>query len=82
MRHNIAQNWRERLKNLKHDHLVHLVILPFYNEQYDTVAKGLQSLIQVKTDPRKIAVVLAIEQRRRRGQEHCYSGKRKIRQPL
>lgn len=63
MKHNIALDWEERLKNFKYDHIVHLVILPFYNEGRETIETGLHALIASKGDIKKIAVVLAAEER-------------------
>lgn len=64
MRHNLSQNWEERLSNLHFRHLVHLVILPFAIEGYEVVEKCVASLISANVDHKKIIVVLAAEARR------------------
>lgn len=61
MRHNTSANWGERLINLKYNHIMHMVILPFYDEGYDVVEKGIASLISANVDLKKLAVVLATE---------------------
>ncbi len=63
MKHNIALDWSERLKNLHYRHIVHMVILPFYDEDYDVVSKSVTSLLMANTDKKKIAVVLATEEK-------------------
>jgi hypothetical protein len=63
MKHNTALDWSERLSNLKYDNILHLVILPFYDESEDTIESSLKSLIDTKWDKNKMAVVLASEER-------------------
>jgi len=63
MKHNIALNWTERLENIKYDNIIHLIILPFYNEGEDTIENGIKSLIQSNYDKKKFAIVLAAEER-------------------
>ena len=63
MKHNIAVDWEERLSNLKYDNIMHLVVLPFYDEGKETIEGSLQSLINTKGDKKKMAIVLATEER-------------------
>ncbi|MEK7614171.1 MAG: glycosyltransferase family 2 protein [Patescibacteria group bacterium] len=63
MKYNMAFNWNERLKHLKYGHVMHLVILPFYNESYEVVEKSVASLLSANFDRKKISVVLAAEKR-------------------
>ncbi len=61
MKHNMALDWGERLTNLKYDHVVHVVILPFYNESYEVVERSIASLLSANFDHKKIALILAAE---------------------
>ncbi len=63
IRHHLSINWRERLDNLKYSHVVHLVIFPFYDEPYEVVVDSIQALLRASWDPKRIAVVLAAEER-------------------
>lgn len=63
IRHHLALDWRDRLKNIKHDHIVHLVIFPFYNEPYEVVAASVKALLDASWEPKSIALVLAGEAR-------------------
>ncbi len=68
LRHNMDLNWTERLQTLKSDHLVHLVIFPFYKEGYDVLAHSVEALLQSNYDLKKIALVIAAEERAGVGQ--------------
>ena len=37
LRHNLRVDWSERLKDLRHEHIIHLVMFPFYMEGYEVV---------------------------------------------
>lgn len=63
VRHNLETDWNERLKPLKHDHIIHLVIFPFFNEPNAIIEESLQALLASTFDPKKIAIVLAGEAR-------------------
>lgn len=66
MRHNLGVDWRERLKSLGEragDDVVHLVIFPFYTEGYEVIAGSVHGLLDAAFDPKRIAVVLAAEER-------------------
>ncbi len=63
MRKNMMMDWEERLKNFKYDHLWHMVILPFYKEEYDVISDCLESLLKAKYKREKMIIVLASEER-------------------
>ncbi len=64
MKHNLALDWTERMSTVKHEHIWHLVILPFYSEGIETIEKGILSLIESNSDTKKMIVVLAAEGKR------------------
>jgi hypothetical protein len=59
----INTDWAAKLKNLKHDHIYHMIMLPFYRENRSLVEKTLMTLLQCRYDSRKMIVVLAAEER-------------------
>lgn len=61
--HNLELDWSKRLENIPHDHLLHLVIFPFYDEDYDVLAESVRGILAARTDPKRIALVLAAEER-------------------
>ncbi len=63
VRHNMSLDWNERLRNLSHKDILHLVIFPFYTEGYDVVAESVRGLLRSSWDHKRIAVVLAAEER-------------------
>ncbi len=63
LRHNMGVNWNDRLSTLRSDHIVHLVIFPFYKESYDVLAQSIEALLETAYDHKKIAVVIAAEAR-------------------
>ena len=63
VRHNLSIDWKERLQNLKYDHVVHLVIFPYYKESFEVVAGSIRGLLASEWDSKSIAVVLAAEER-------------------
>ena len=63
MRHSMELNWAERLKSTKADHVVHLVIFPFYKEGYDVLVDSIEGLLRSDYDQKRIAVVIAAEER-------------------
>ena len=64
LQHKIAMDWKEQLCNLKYEPIYHMVILPFYSEDMETIEKSILSLVQSDYDTRKIIVVLAAEGKR------------------
>ena len=63
MKHNINLDWAGMLQTLKYEHVLHLVILPFYKEGEDVVGKSIQALADSEYDNKKFIVVLASEER-------------------
>lgn len=63
IRRNINTDWSEKLKGLKHDHIYHMIMLPFYKEDERLIAKTLDTLLQCRYDSRKLIVVLGAEER-------------------
>ncbi len=63
MKHNTELDWSERLSNIRYDNILHLVILPFYDENEDTIKSSIESLVNTKWNKNKMAVVLASEER-------------------
>ncbi len=61
MRYNMKLDWHVPLKNISYDHVIHLVILPYFKEPIDVVEKSIQALLSTDYDKKKIAVVLASE---------------------
>lgn len=68
IRHNLTVDWNERLQALKYDHVLHLVIFPFYKEPYEVVKESIEALLNSTWDTKRIAVVLAGEARAGEGQ--------------
>ncbi len=63
MRHNMSLDWGAMLTHIKYEHIVHLVILPFYKESYEVVEKSIQAILDARYDKKKIAIVIAAEER-------------------
>lgn len=73
MKHNMELDWSARLKNLKHNDIVHLVLLPYYKESREVIEKSLDSILKGSTNKKNIAIVLAGEERA--GEEHLSIGR-------
>ncbi len=63
LRHHMALDWKALVAPLPHDHLHHVVILPFYREPEAVVRATVASLARSTYDLKKIIVVLASEAR-------------------
>ena len=63
LKHNMQTDWQALVSNLKHEHIVHLIILPFYNESIEVVESCLKALVETAYDKKKFAIVLAGEER-------------------
>lgn len=63
LRHNLALNWQEMLVPLKHEHLYHVIVLPFYKEPESVVNATITSLHESIYDNARLIVVLATEER-------------------
>ena len=62
-KHNLKINWQEMLSNMKYEHIHHLVILPFYNEEREIIENGVRGILSANVDHSKIIVVLAGEEK-------------------
>lgn len=62
IRHNLAIDWEKQLINMKYDHILHMVILPYYTENLAVVDQSIRALTEVRYDLSKMAVVLASEE--------------------
>lgn len=60
---NLKINWKERIERMKYDYIIHLVLLPYFNESEEVVEKSLIALLDAHYDPKKIFVVLASEEK-------------------
>lgn len=63
LRKNMAVDWRSQLADVSHDHLRHLVVLPFYNEPEEIANATLDALARCHTEGDRLLVVLATEAR-------------------
>ncbi|MDO8492179.1 MAG: glycosyltransferase family 2 protein [bacterium] len=63
LKHNMSVNWKDMLSKLKHERITHLVVLPFYKESLEVVEQSIKGIFQNDYDKRKIALVLAREER-------------------
>lgn len=63
MKHHMKLDWKETLKDLKYDHIYHLVILPFYDESFELLDQSVKSIVESRYDHKKIFLVLASENR-------------------
>lgn len=63
MRKNMETDWSQKLKNLKYDHIWHMVILPFYKEEFNVVSDCLESLTAATYPEDRMIIVLASEER-------------------
>lgn len=70
LRHNFKRlthatevNWTERLQSLRHEDVVHVVLLPFYREPYAVLRESILAIERSAYDLKKIALVLAAEER-------------------
>lgn len=63
VKNNIKVDWQNRLKNLKHEGVYHLILLPFYNEDLEVVEGTIKSLLSARYKTSKMLIVLAAEER-------------------
>jgi hypothetical protein len=63
IKQHIATDWSEKLLSIDHDHIYHMIMLPFYKEDEALVEKTLVTLLKCKYDSKKMIVVLAAEDR-------------------
>jgi len=62
IKHNLATDWAERVSHLKYEHLLHLIILPFYKEDLSVVEESMEALLNTEYDKNRMAIVLASEE--------------------
>ncbi len=62
IQHNLSLNWKEKLAPFKYDHLLHVIILPYFTEGLDVVEESIKALSNLEYDKQKIAIVLAAEE--------------------
>lgn len=63
IRYNLALDWQDMLSKLKYEHIFHLVILPYHTESLEVVEHSVSALASVNYDKKKIALVLAREEK-------------------
>ena len=63
LRHHLKLDWRAMLEHVKHEHMYHLVILPYYKESESIVRQAIASVANADYDPKRIILVLAAEER-------------------
>jgi len=65
MKYNMKLDWQKKLADdgLSHEHLKHMIIYPFYKEEYEVIEKGIRALEDSSYDSKKVIVVLAPEER-------------------
>ena len=77
---NLGVNWREKLHDLPHvparaePHLIHMIMLPFYDESYELLKESISALALADWDPKGIILVIAGEERA--GKEHHATAER------
>lgn len=63
LKNNMKLDWGKRLDNLKHGHIRHLILLPFYKEGPAVLTETLDALLDSKYDHAKMFIVLCYEER-------------------
>lgn len=63
LQHNMAVDWTEMLSKFKYEHLIHLVILPYYKEPIEVIENSIKAIIDSDGDNKKRIIVLAAEER-------------------
>lgn len=63
MRHNMSLDWKAMLAPLKHEHIYHLVLVPFYKEPFEVADATIASLDACDYDNKKMIIVLPSEAR-------------------
>lgn len=63
LKYNLSVPWSTMLENLKYEHILHLVALPFYKEGIDVVEQTVEGILATQYDKKRIALVLALEER-------------------
>ncbi|MCW9054590.1 MAG: glycosyltransferase family 2 protein [Candidatus Pacebacteria bacterium] len=63
LKRNMNMDWEKMLEHFSYGHLRHLILLPYYQEDYATVSATVAKLAETSGDKKKIYVVLAPEER-------------------
>lgn len=63
IRHNVKKDWHGLLDNMHHEHIHHLILLPFYKESREVLETTIEALINSEYDKRKFLIVIAAEER-------------------
>lgn len=63
VRHHLKVDWQEMLSKLKHEHVYHMILLPFYSESLTVVEQSIKALLDANYDKKKFIVVLAGEEK-------------------
>lgn len=63
LRYHMTFDWERAIDEYPHDHLYHLIVLPFYQESEEVIDHALAGLGSAKYDKEKLFVVLASERR-------------------
>lgn len=63
LKHNMSVDWTEMLSKFKYEHLIHLVILPYYEEPIEVIEKSIKAIVESDGDNKKRIIVLAAEER-------------------
>src|SRR3989344_2168899 len=67
VKENLQINWLEKCQmsdvNGQWSNIYHLIILPFYNESYETIRASIESLASANYPKNKMIVVLGVEER-------------------
>src|SRR3990167_1783195 len=62
MKENLKTDWRERLKNLRTEHIWHLVILPMSNESYEVVKGSVKAILKSAWPKGRVILALSYEE--------------------
>lgn len=63
LKYNLKLDWKTQIEKLRHEEIVHLVLLPYYKEEEDIISRSLQSITDSIYNKKKIIIVLAAEAR-------------------
>ncbi len=64
VRNSLSLDWFEKVSHLKHEHIYHMVIFPFFHEPIEVVRESVESIKKANyADHKKILLVLAAEER-------------------
>lgn len=61
--HNMKLDWTERLSHVKHEHVWHMVILPFSTEPLEVIERSVGALAKTEGNKKRMIVILAAEER-------------------